>query len=327
MKKDIIDSFNRFYKKELEESIKKLEPFIIEAFVSIYGEKHRDYITYTIKNLKYVYYLAERDLQVISLNLKNVQKVDRIVTEKYLEYFKLLDLISKTIPEENLGEFILRNYIVGSNLKFDTLLEEDAALFISDQNPIFTFFIEENKIYKTIFLPIFVVDLKTLFHEINHALTMDAIAFYNKKLFSTDLFRKSIASEIINDYIAHLAYLKCLKITPFIPKYENRFQIYDHYPHYYNIAELVMEYLGPVILESLISHKPNLFIELTGEKNYHHLCQLINHMFKHDYGEEEYLELYHLVNKMQEHVLNHEEIDYESYMEELKEKGYRVRKL
>lgn len=326
MKKDIIESSNKFYKKELSDSIKRLEPYIIDSFVAIYGEKHREYITYTIKHLKYVYYIPEKYLHILKNDLKGVRKHDIYVMKQYMNYFKKLDFVSRTIPDSSLEDFVLKKYIVESDFDFETLVKEKVAFIISEDDPTFTFLVENEEIYKTIFLPIFAMDLKILFHEINHALTIEAIGIYYNRVLSPTLFSKSIALEIINDYISHLAYLKYKGIQTYTPKYEGRFQIYDHYTYYYDYAELIFEFLGPVILESLISHRPNLFIKLSGEKNYHHFCQLIDYLFKHEYSQEKYEELYCLLEKIVNHIINTEEINYEEYFKHLEDKGYRVRR-
>lgn len=327
MKKDIIESFNRHYKKELCDSIKKLEPYIIEAFVAIYGEKHREYIAYTIRHLKYVYYIPEKYLAILEDDLNGVRNHDKYILNQYMKYFQKLDFVSHSIPDSSLEDFVLKKYIVESDFDFETLIKEKVAFIISDDDPTFTFLVERGKIYKTIFLPIFAMDLKILFHEMNHALTIEAIGIYYNKLLSPTLFSKSIALEIINDYIAYLAYLKYKEISSYIPKYERRFQIYDHYTYYYDYAKLIFEFLGPVILESLISHRPNLFIKLSGEKNYHYLCQLIDYLFKHEYLQEKYEELYRLLEKIVNHILKAEEIDFELYFKQLEDNGYQVRRL
>lgn len=50
-KKRVYEQNIRKHTKELEESITLITPGLIEAFVSVYGEKYRDKITSTIINI------------------------------------------------------------------------------------------------------------------------------------------------------------------------------------------------------------------------------------------------------------------------------------
>ena len=47
-----IKIYNKKYTNELANDLKLIKPKIIKAFVNIYGEKQRDYITYTLNKIR-----------------------------------------------------------------------------------------------------------------------------------------------------------------------------------------------------------------------------------------------------------------------------------
>ena len=69
-KKTVIEQNIRRHTKELEESINSIKPKLIEAFIRVYGEKHRQHITYIIENLDYIFFISEEFSKIIKDNTK-----------------------------------------------------------------------------------------------------------------------------------------------------------------------------------------------------------------------------------------------------------------
>ena len=64
-KKTLIEQNIRKHTKELDESINSIKPKLIEAFVRVYGDKHRQHITHIIENLDYIYFISEEFSKII----------------------------------------------------------------------------------------------------------------------------------------------------------------------------------------------------------------------------------------------------------------------
>jgi len=86
-KKTLIEQYINRHTKELEDSIKSIEPKLIEAFVRVYGEKHRDRITSTIINMNYIFFISESYCDMF-INSKAIRRKDKYIMQFYLNYLK-----------------------------------------------------------------------------------------------------------------------------------------------------------------------------------------------------------------------------------------------
>lgn len=327
---DRIESYNKKYSNELENAIREILPNIINAFVMAYGEQHRGYITYTLTNLKYVFFLPEDYLQTFSKERKYISNSSKYIIKYYLRYLNYLEFKSTSVTDENLLEFITKNYIARSTLNTDS----DQNLVVNNLEldcPVFTFIESKGSFDKVIFLPLFIIDLKTILHEMNHAINNEMLAIAkNEKIemqMYSSMFTTIDAEELVNDYIAELVLEEFLKLGVKIPKCLNRFIIGSNYELNYHIVEYYFDRLGPLILESLITGNHRKYWNLVGKKNNRHLGELMHILYRQEYTEERYQELIRLVDKMYHRMIEFTPIDYESFYQELESSGYRVRKL
>ena len=81
-----IKSYNKKYVEQLEESLRIVEPYLIEAFTNFYGEEYRSQIKYTIENIKYTYFLSESMFQVIKNRSCGVSHKDYHIVKYYIQY-------------------------------------------------------------------------------------------------------------------------------------------------------------------------------------------------------------------------------------------------
>jgi len=322
-----IKSYNKKYTEELEQSIKTIMPKLIEAFTNIYGEEHKNYIESTLKSLKYIYFIPEKYLKLFNKYPNFVSNHNSYIIEYYIKYLKYLNYKSQSIKDEDLSNYIFNNYITKSEISNEQLNEYNILYNIIDDNPAYTFILDNLKVQKVILLPLYIIDLKTIIHELNHALCIEPIGIYYNSIISPNLFSNVISEEIINDYIAQLVLEEYKSIGGIIPKNLNRFKIGNNYKYNYYIINYLFEILSPLILESLISKRYNLFIKTVGKKNYNHLCQLISILYKNGFNEAKYIEIIDLVNKIYDKVINIEFIDYELYFNKLEKEGYNLKRL
>lgn len=322
-----IISYNKKYTIELEDSINLIMPKLIQAFTNIYGESHKDYIENTLRNIQYVFFIPEKLLTFFNNYSENTSHKEQYIMDYYLKYLSFLDFKSISIKDEELHDYIYKYYITKTDVDYKLFKEANLAHDLADDNPAFTFVYNYQTTSKVILLPLYIIDIKTLIHELNHALCVDAVGIYNDCIITPSLYKNVISEELINDYIAELVLEEYKNIGGIIPKGLKRFKIENNYEYNYYIIEYLFDCLSPLILESLISKRHNLFIRLVGQKNCTHMWQLINNLYKKGYNESKYIELLNLIDKIYQRVMNTDFIDYDSYYQELESLGYRVRKL
>lgn len=204
-KKTVIEQNINKHTKELEESITLITPRLIEAFVKVYGEQHRDKITNTIINMKYIFFISEEFCEMLS-SPKGVRKRNTYLMKSYLKYLKYQDYKFNFVDPNNQAKFIIKNYLSKYPFK-----EEDYAVFeesLATDCPCCSAALYEtqNSSYAEFYicLPIFTIDLKTIIHEINHALNINIIGYTKEALIMRTLFEQEEAEELVNDYIATL---------------------------------------------------------------------------------------------------------------------------
>lgn len=306
---------------ELNNALTIITAKMIEAFVKVYGEAHRDYIAYAISNIHY-YYFIPRQYMIYFKNTK-LRSRDRYIINKYLGFINKIEISQSKDPEESLINLV-ENYLV----KIDSprlFTEEELNLIVNETVPYYT---PDEENGKNIFLPIFILDLKTIFHEVNHALNIDALAVTEEQVISPTLFKTVIAEEFVNDYIASLALKEYRMLQGPVPKILKKFNIYNDYAINDYIVEYFFDTLSPLILESLITKNHRLLWGLAGKENIDKFSLLVKKLYKKGYNDKDYDALINLVDTMYKEVLNHDlPIDYKTFYQELEKNGCRIRRL
>lgn len=322
-----IKSYNKKYSDELIDSIRTILPKLIEAFTIIYGEKYRDYITYTLTNLNYVFFIPERLFKSVLINPIDCSKKTVYLANYYIKYLYYLKRKYNTLPKEQKQEFVIKNFIVSTTLNERDLQDETIIKALEIDYPLMSFIESNGNFKKTIFYPIYTIDFLVIIHEMNHALNLDAIMHDDKKLYTPRLFSNEASDEIVNDYIAAMVYTTYFEIGGVLPKPLKEFGLERVYQPYYSLAEYLFDSLEPLVLTSLIAKRHNLFINMVGKVRFQKLCKLLEYFFENGHDEEKQEEYKNLVDEMYEYVMSFEEVNYDAYYEELESKGYRVRKL
>lgn len=327
MKNELIPSFNKLFTRELETSINSIMPKLTEAFIKVYGEDNRLYIINVLNTLQTIYFISENYLR-LALQDKNISKLNKQIIRMYLEHLRYLNRAYKNISENDEARFIIDNYTTKYPFSYETINYFYEPL--GDDFPAYQTFINEleatRPIYKTILLPIFSIDLKTIIHEINHALLLELMADSPKSFIIPTMFLSITSEELNNDYLANIVLKEYIKLGGIIPKPLLRFNIKNPYQKGYYILKYLYSKLGPLLIISLITRNHNLFYELTGFANMQELCELIDSLFI-EYDAQKYVKLIKLINKMAISAQKNSKTDYESFYQELESMGYKVRKL
>ena len=172
-----------------------------------YGEEYRDQIRTTIKNVGYTYFLSETFFELFERKSFGVSLKDQRVIRYYLKYLKKLKFRYDGIHVlDALEAEILETLIVKSAFDHKTLIYSNFLEFLSCDVPVYSLMIEEGEdfFYKSIFLPIFVINLEIIIHELNHAIMIDAEATTEEEIMMPNLFIVEECEELFNDYIANL---------------------------------------------------------------------------------------------------------------------------
>ena len=234
---------------------------------------------------------------------------------------------SKEVNDDELELFVYKNYITKTDLNYETLINYDFIVNLDNDVPQFIFTKLEDYIAKVVMLPIYIIDLKTIIHELNHALYINLLCIMDEELIFSDMFTTIESEELINDYISELVFKEYLRIGGIIPEYLNRFKIGNEYEYNYELVKYLFDIFEPLILESLISENHNIFIKLVGENNFNKLCNLIKILYLEEYNESKFKELIELVDKMYDKADSTEIKRNETYIEEAESYGYQIRRL
>lgn len=319
------ESFNEKYTQELESSITFIMPKLIEAFIHIYGEKHRDFIIRTISSLNFVFFISDKLINT-ELEEESLGKQDRDILKMVSKYQKRLEKRTKNIPPEQIRSFLIKNYF--PKYPFTEYELEIFMELLDEGNPSYTFICnkDETEIYKVIFLPIFTIDMGVIVHEINHALMIENIGYTKDAIIDIKLFPTFTSEELANEYISSLVIKEYQKVGGIIPKSLTRFYLDTIYRDYEYMMEYLFAQLKPLILESAITRNHNLFYKKVGIEKVEYMGYLIDILVK-SFNEDVYIELLNVINEMAKSAMASKDEDYESFYQELEKKGFQVRKL
>lgn len=326
-KKTLIEQYINKHTKELEASIKIIEPKLIEAFVRVYGEKHRKHITYIIKDIKYIFFISESFIEEIKDNV-GTRKSYKKIMERYLKYIRDASFKFKCVSIEHEKEYIVKKFLprfpfaIEDYEYFADSIECDTpccmALARKDKETL-----EPNFV---ILLPIFAIDIKIIIHEINHALGANPLCINDNDMLVDFLFRKEIPEELENDFIAELVLQEFLKIGGVIPKNLKRLPIGNAYKEKDYIVKYLFDNFDYLILKARISQNYNLFYKILGQENAFYLTDLIEELYN-NFTEDKFFELLSLINELLKRVEELEIVTPEEYLCQLENAGYKIRRL
>lgn len=329
-KKTVIEQKINKHTKELEASIKIIEPKLIEAFVRIYGEEHRSKITYTILNMNYIFFISEKSCKILNSPKSGVRKKDLNTLQSYLRYLNKQDKCFNTVAPKDQERFIIKNYLSRYPFKVEDYSDFADAL-ASDCPCCSIYFRESPKSISTEFyicLPIFTIDLKTIIHELNHALNINVVGYTAEKILMEYLFKTEVSEELVNDFIAGLVFEKYLELGGIIPKPLKRFEISSGYEFKDYIVAYLFENLEPLLLESRISGNYNLFYKLVGIDRTRSLERIMEELYSKKYFDEYlYKELIYLIDEIYESVINSDPLSIEEQLKYFEEQGLKLRRL
>ena len=315
-----IKTYNNRFIRELDRAILTVEPTLIDVFTSFYGEEYRSKIKNIIKNVNYVYFLSFSFLEALNregmLNHK-----DRKIVEYYLTYLRKLKGKNEV--------YFAKKILVSPHYDESFLENEQLLAIIKSGTPTFTLFTDEDetKIYRTIFLPIYTINLKIIIHEINHAFMVDAICETEEELVIPSLFMNIECEELINDYMAEQILGEYKRKKGIIPDCLKRFTFHTFYEDKYYLIESFYYVFERVIKISIMTGSFNLLWEYAGKNNFESFCSLIKEYQAKECSNKELLMLEKLVLNMMEDASLIKGIDIETYFSELERQGHFVRRL
>lgn len=326
---DCIKSYNRKYTGELDSAIRTIMPTLIQAYINIF-EGHKDYISFTLTNLDFVYFIPE-DYLFYPLEMPKNSALYKVGYE-YQKYHEYLRKKLKSIPEHQKEDFILKYYCPKSDLKNHWLNAQIVQLFEED-SALFTHVLEydSNKVLKckkVVLLPIFVIDLKTIIHELTHALLIKVLGITEDSIITSHGFPNTEVMELITDFIASKVLEEYIRIGGIIPECLRRFKFPQKYENKAYLIEYFYNSLYPLILESLISGNHNMLEKSLGVFAYNQFCDTVKHLYHQSSVSNFDLDgLEKMVNKMLDNYFKIKKENYEAFYQELESMGYKVRRL
>lgn len=327
MNRTIVNDNKRF-NAELDAILSKIKPKLIEAFTNIYGAKHREYIRYTIEHLNFGYFISETFVRKLLNEPSLLNEETTPILKRYLNYFDERWTLLEYTPEKDAADFIINGKITKLDIPEDFLRRDQLLESLLEDCPIFGFLLNDNnESLKYILLPIFTLNLEMIIHEINHALTLNIIAYDEEGPIMPSTFVTPESEELMNDLIANEVLKEYIRIGGEIPDALKRFHFENNNEKNDYLVRPLYDTLKPIILESLITQNTNLFHKKVGENNNQYFCHLVSDLYNEGYQEDKYQELQRLVKVMSEKAARNEEADYDAYFSKLESLGYRVRKL
>lgn len=326
-----IKSYNKKNKEELEKAIKTIEPFLIQAFTNFYGKQYQEQIKNTIKSIYFTYFLSLDFFKLVDIKSLCLSKKDQRSIIYYLHYLNKFYTQIKGINDlEGLEKAALKKVIVKSAFSDQRLINSNFLEYLSNDVPMYFIIAdeEEEHFYKSIFLPLLVIDLETIIHEINHALMIDIMAVTEEEFVMPSLFITEACEELINDYIARLVLKEYIQMKAPIPSVLRKFDFVNAYEIYSYLIEPFFHHFEPIIKESIMTKNFNLLKMYAGKDDFALFCSLVQEYYLQDgCTKEEYSALKTLVLKMADHAASMTNPNYEEYFHELENKGFRIRKL
>lgn len=209
-----VDKIKKEYAKKITDRITTYKDLILESFIEFYGEEYRNVIITRFNDISFLYYINDITIFYIVDSLKqgyNDKFKNIMFAIPYIIHLIENNFYKQEITSDNFYKLGI-NKIVGSSDK-KLLLDKELlkysiaiALREKSEDP-YEVNIPVNKGFKRIIaLPVFSVDDKSLFHEINHAISSETVLKNGKTKvkcgFDYEDGEKNYYNEILNDIIA-----------------------------------------------------------------------------------------------------------------------------
>ena len=209
-----VDKIKKEYEKKITDRITTYKDLILESFVEFYGEEYRNVITTRFNDISFLYYINDITIFYIVDSLKQgySDKFKNIIFAiPYIVHLIKNNFYKQEITPDSFYELGI-NKIVGSSdeklLLDKELLKYSIATALREKNecPYEVNLPINNGIKWIIALPIFSVDDKSLFHEINHAISSEIVTKNGEITVKCGLDyeneEKKYYNEILNDIIS-----------------------------------------------------------------------------------------------------------------------------
>ncbi len=323
-----ISSLNQKYVNIIADFLNKAKPSLIAAFVNFYGTNHQKYIEYIIDNIKYIYVISEESLTFY----KDYAFKERAIFTYYLAYLNYIKHQVKLLPLKERENYLYNAYVVGASFP----LEDVPYYLIVDDLPTLgpAFFNAYNfdQIDKIICLPIISINLYLIIHEINHALTTEALAFLPDEEISNNPFRDTIVDELINELMTYDIYQEYQKLGGKDIFGLPMFNYCNAYTNGLSLVKSFYDTFKSLIKESLITRNDALIRKQLGPEVLSEYCKLVEKLFFENISDpsaklEEEHHLDELIETMTNNYLSSFEPDYEAWFTEMLQNGTRVRRL
>ena len=209
-----VDKIKKEYAKKITDRITTYKDLILESFVEFYGEEYRNIINTRFNDISFLYYINDITIFYIVDSLKQgySDKFKNIIFSiPYIVHLIKNDFYKQEITLDNFYELGM-NKIVGVSderlLSDKELLKYSIATALREKNecPYEVNLPINNRIKRIIALPIFSIDDKSLFHEINHAISSEIVINNGETTVKCGLDyeneEKKYYNEILNDIMS-----------------------------------------------------------------------------------------------------------------------------
>lgn len=212
-----VDNIKKEYSKKITNKIATYKDIILESFIEFYGDDYRSIITDRFDNISFLYYINDITIFYIVNSLKQDydDKFKNIMFSlPYIVYLIENNFYKQEVTLDNFYK-LGTNKIVGSSderlLLDEKLLMHSIAIVLRDknENPYEVNLPFDNELKRIVALPIFSVDDKSLFHELNHAISSDIVIKNGKSVVKCGLeydYEKKYYNEVLNDMISSEIY-------------------------------------------------------------------------------------------------------------------------
>lgn len=209
-----VDKITKEYAKKITNRIQTYKELIIESFVEFYGENYKKIIIDRFNDISFLYYINDVTIFYIVDSLKqgHEEKLKNIIfIMPYIVYLIENNLYRQELTPDNFYKLGMNKIIGFSDKKLlldEKLVDYSIAIALRENNesPYECNLPTDKSFKRVIALPIFCVDDKDLFHEINHAISSEIVIKNDKPIikcgFDYGNEEKEYYNEILNDMIA-----------------------------------------------------------------------------------------------------------------------------
>lgn len=330
----MIEFYNSYFFRELEDAIDEVMPTVIQAFINVYGSEFEHIIRYTSNNIIYTFFISPKYINICK-DRQN-KKVKEII-DYYKRYVDAKLREAEQLEEDLERELFLANsFLVATGFSPDYLYYAEFLENVSNGGPSFINAInDELKTEKAVFLPIVAVNFDILLHELNHVFGGDIMGVINDdtplelSMFSSqdrDNEGDIISEELMNDFASQLVKEEFLRLGGKIPEALSRFTFFNSYKANSFLVEYFFRELGPLFLKSYMSQNYRM-MNMLGEGNFDTFCKIIAELyFKEEIYPEDVFPLINIVNLMKMKWDASRPANYAGEINVLQAQGYRIRK-